>query len=216
MEIVDDAIVLYLGKYSDKASILHVYSRQYGRMAYMVYGLHSKSGKARAALFEPMAHIEICANHIPNKTIQQLRSAQLCYAAADTRTNMYKRTISLFLAEVLFRTLRYPMADEPLFEWITSSIRALEQSEQITNFHLTFMLQLTEYLGISPTLDEPDSEIFTRQNREHLLFLLENQPLTLSRVERQELLDKLCHYYELHLTDFQTPKSLAILEELFD
>ncbi len=216
MEIVDEAIVLYLSKYSDKASILHVYSRQYGRMAYMVYGLHSKSGKARAALFEPMAHIEISATHIANKTIQQLRSAQLCYVANNTRTDMYKRTISLFLAEILFRTLRYPMSDEPLFQWLLTNIQALETSEQIANFHLAFMLELTEFLGITPDLEETNNPIFTQEDQKQLLLLVERQPIMLSRAERQKLLDKLCSYYEFHLTDFQTPKSLAILEELFD
>ncbi len=246
MEITDEAIVLHLSKYSDKASILHVYTRQHGRMAYMVYGLHSKSGKARAAVFEPMAHIEITANHIPNKQIQQLKEAHLHFIAPNTRTDMRRRTVSLFLAEILYRTLLHPMADEPLFAWLVEQIQALEQAVEPENLHLHFLLGLTEFLGITPMLDESGvllemhsgelvsykplhSDYFSQQETSVLHRLLERRAngaslqlnpnstsLQLSRKERQSLLEKLCRYYELHITDFQTPKSLAVLEELFD
>ncbi len=233
MEITDEAIVLHLSKYSDKASILHVYTRQYGRMAYMVYGLHSKSGKARAAVFEPMAHIEITANHTPNKQIQQLKEAHLQFIAPQTRTNMSRRTVSLFVAEILYRTLLHPMADEPLFRWLTETIQQLETTNTPENLHLHFLLQLTEYLGITPMLDESGilldmhsgelvsykplhTDYFSQQETQYLHTLLNHAPITLQREERQILLTKLCRYYELHITDFQTPKSLAILEALFD
>ncbi len=233
MEITDEAIVLHLSKYSDKASILHVYTRQYGRMAYMVYGLHSKSGKARAAVFEPMAHIELTANHTPNKQIQQLKEAHLHFIAPATRTDMRRRSVSLFLAEILYRTLLHPMADEPLFAWLTDVIHSLEATDTPENVHLSFLLGLTEYLGITPMLDElgvildmhsgelvsykpVHTDYFSQQETTYLHTLLNEEALTLTREERQSLLGKLCRYYELHITDFQTPKSLAILEELFD
>ncbi len=233
MEITDEAIVLHLSKYSDKASILHVYTRQHGRMAYMVYGLHSKSGKARAAVFEPMAHVEIIANHTPNKQIQQLKEAHLHFIAPETRTDMRRRTVSLFLAEILYRTLLHPMADEPLFAWLVEQIQALEQTVEPENLHLHFLLGLTEFLGITPMLDESGvllemhsgelvnykplhSDYFSQEETSVLYALLNQTPLTLNRKERQSLLQKLCRYYELHITDFQTPKSLAVLEELFD
>ncbi len=241
MEITDEAIVLHLSKYSDKASILHVYTRQHGRMAYMVYGLHSKSGKARAAVFEPMAHIEITANHTPNKQIQQLKEAHLHFIAPATRTDMHRRTISLFLAEILYRTLLHPMADEPLFAWLVEQIQTLEQTAEPENMHLHFLLGLTEFLGITPMLDESGvlldmhsgelvsykplhSDYFSQEETDYLKTLAPlthpikggSTPLILTRKERQSLLEKLCRYYELHITDFQTPKSLAVLEELFD
>ncbi len=241
MEITDEAIVLHLSKYSDKASILHVYTRQHGRMAYMVYGLHSKSGKARAAVFEPMAHIEITANHTPNKQIQQLKEAHLHFIAPETRTDMRRRTVSLFLAEILYRTLLHPMADEPLFAWLVEQIQALEQTAEPENLHLHFLLGLTEFLGITPMLDESGvildmhsgelvsykplhSDYFSQEETDYLKTLVPitpsiqggSTPLILTRKGRQSLLEKLCRYYELHITDFQTPKSLAVLEELFD
>lgn len=233
MEITDEAIVLHLSKYSDKASILHVYTRQYGRVAYMVYGLHSKSGKARAAVFEPMAHIELTANHTPTKQIQQLKEAHLHFVAPATRTDMRRRSVSLFLAEILYRTLLHPMADEPLFAWLTDVIQSLEATDAPENVHLSFLLGLTEYLGITPMLDESGvildmhsgelvsykplhTDYFSQQETTYLHSLLNQETLTLKRDERQSLLAKLCRYYELHITDFQTPKSLAILEELFD
>ncbi len=207
MFITDKAIVLHLSKYSDKASILHVYTQQFGRMAYMVYGLHSKAGKVRAAVFEPMNLIEITANHVPNKSIQQLQSAHLLFVPNETRTDMIRRSVSLFMAEILYRTLLYPMADEPLFAWLNTQVKALEHDAAPENVHVRFLVQLTEYLGIMPDFEEQEpiwSDLYSTTE------------VHLTRQERQSLLRKLCRYYELHIADFQTPASLAILETIFD
>ncbi len=39
--------------------------------------------------------------------------------------------------------------------------------------------------------------------------------MSFSKNERQEILQLLVHYFELHLDGFKTPKSLAILESKF-
>ena len=107
----------------------------------------------------------------------------------------YKRTIALFLAEVLYHVLRHPMPDEPMYEFIRLSVQALDQSEEPQNFHLAFLVGLAAKLGF-----EMEEEL----------------PLPHSRKERQEALQTLCNYFEEHVETWQTPRSLDVLMEVFD
>ncbi|MCI7575310.1 MAG: DNA repair protein RecO [Bacteroidales bacterium] len=233
MQILTEAIVLHLAKYSDKASILHLYTMDQGRLALMVHGLHSKTGKLTAGILEPLMHIEIEANLQPNRTIQTLKTAHLKYVPRQIRTDMNRRTVSMFIAEILYRTLRYPLSDPLLFQYLTNLIYQLDCTPNPENLHLQFLLNFMQYIGISPDLsgDEPwldmqDGELtpirpkhgqyFTEEETALLKSLETTEEILVSRTLRQALLHKLCQYYELHIADFRQPKSLQVLETLFD
>ena len=62
-----------------------------------------------------------------------------------------KSTISLFMAEVLYRLIRESEANEPLFDFVCRSVVQLDRmTEGISNFHLWFLVQLSAYLGFYP------------------------------------------------------------------
>lgn len=233
MHIQTEGIVLHLAKYSDKASILHLYTLDGGRLPLMVYGLHSKTGKAAAGILEPLMHIEIEANIQPNRQIHQLKTAHLKYVPQSIRTDMKKRAVAMFMAEVLYRTLQHPLSDPQLFGYLTELIRNLDESASPENLHICFLLHFMQYMGITPDLEGqgklldmqtgeltsicPLHKDYFSQEETNLLKALEmTDRVVIGRGQRQALLEKLCHYYELHLTEFQIPKSLGVLEALWD
>ncbi len=215
MDSTLQGIVLHLSKYSDRASILHLFTQEHGRMALMVYGLHGKQGKVRAALFEPLARIEVIVSGSSAGKMPTVKEAHLVQVANQTRTDMCRRAVALFMAEILFRSLTFPMTDETLFLWLEEQLLEVETNPHPENLHLIFLLQLAEHLGIMPDLSEP-SDSFSLQETILLQQVLDNASFSLSRTARQSLLEKLCRYYELHITDFQQPASLAVLEAVFD
>ncbi len=185
-----DAIVLSLQPHSDKAHMLHAYTRAGGRVNYMVYGLGRKHP---IGMYSPLSLIQITANHDSIKP-PTIKEATLL-STFNFQLSPYKRTIALFLAEVLYHVLRHPMPDEPMYEFIRLSVQALDQSEEPQNFHLAFLVGLAAKLGF-----EMEEEL----------------PLPHSRKERQEALQTLCNYFEEHVETWQTPRSLDVLMEVFD
>ena len=186
MSLTTDAIVLSFQPHSDKAHLLHAYTRAGGRVNYMVYGLGRKNTSGR---YTPLSVLQITTAE------RSIRTAQLAYVPRTINTDPYKRTIALFISEVLYHVLRHPMPDEPMFDFITAAVQALDEESDPRNFHLRFLIEFAAKLG----------------------FAMEKEPLLPStRKERQDQLRALCAYFAEHVETWQEPKSIAILMEVFD
>lgn len=196
MSVTTDAIVLSLQPHSDKAHVLHAYTRASGRVNYMVYGLGRKHP---IGMYMPFSLVQITATNDPNRPPTVKEVSQYRGATSD----FYKQTISLFIAEVLYHVLRHPMPDEPMFDFLEHAVQILGESEEPQNFHLAFLAGFAAQLGFGiPEDEEP----------KHLALL--KTPLT--RGERQEQLRAMCAYFQEHVETWQTPRSLDILMEVFD
>ena len=191
-----DAIVLSLQPHSDKAHVLHTYTRAGGRVNYMVYGLGRKNTAGR---FSPLSVNQITADTPSaqefNGKPASLRTAQLTFVPRTITEDPYKRTIALFISEVLYHVLRHPMPDEQMFDFIRHAVERLDATDTPQNFHLRFLVEFAAKLG----------------------FAMEHEPeLPGSRKERQDLLRSLCQYFANHVETWQNPKSIDVLMEVFD
>ncbi len=189
-----DAIVLSLQPHSDKAHVLHAYTRAYGRVNYMVYGMGRKNTSGR---YTPLSLLQLTTDN------RSIRTAQLSFVPRTIDTDPYKRTIVLFISEVLYHVLRHPMADEPMYEYISEAVQALDATDKPQNFHLLFLVGLASRLGFAIDSANP-------------LSLITEGVLPLTREERQKQLRALCNYFAEHVETWQEPKSLEILMEVFD
>ncbi|MBR5854497.1 MAG: recombination protein O N-terminal domain-containing protein [Paludibacteraceae bacterium] len=190
------AIVLSLSKYSDTGSIAHLYTAENGRMQYAVYGNKYKG------VLRPLSLIEFTASRRNNAPAQMgtISSVALLYTPQRLSTSVQRQCIAMFAAEILMTTLRHPMSDQPLFDWLCYMIRRLDQEENVHNLHLDFLLNLATYLGIGIDDIEHPNWFIAPTNRQ----------------ERQLRLHEVCAYYEEHVEDFRQPKSLDVLMEVFD
>lgn len=181
-----DAIVLSLQPQSDKAHVLHAYTRAGGRVNYKVYGLGRKNS---AEKYSPLSVLQLTTDE------RSIRTAQLTFVPTSLTTDPYKRTIALFLSEVLFHVLRHPMVDEPMYDFIVQAVEQLDRTDEPQNFHLLFLIDFAAKLG----------------------FEMEKTPdLPRTRKERQDTVKQLCAYFAEHVETWQNPKSLDILMEVFD
>lgn len=190
MLVTTDAIVLSLQPHSDKAHLLHAYTRAGGRFNYMVYGIGKKNASGK---YSPLSILQITADE------RAIRTAQLDYVPSTTITDPLKRTVALFISEVLFHTLRHPMIDEPMFDFLVQAIQNLDRTSEPQNFHLQFLVEFAAKLGFA--IPEPNNSLTS---------------LPLTRVARQEQLRALCEYMAEHVETWQNPKSLDVLMEVFD
>ena len=190
------AIVLNITRYSDSGSVVHLYTAEHGRMQYVIYGNKHKS------VLRPLSIIDFTSTRRNNSPAQMatISSVSLLYTPQRIPIDIQSQCVAMFLAEVLLHTLRHPMSDQPLFNWLCQLIQHLDQADDICNLHLEFLLKYATLLGIG--IDDT----------EHPYWF--TPPTT--RQERQQRLRELCAYYAEHIEDFRPPKSLDVLMEVFD
>ena len=190
------AIVLSLTKYSDTGSIVHLYTAEQGRMQYAVYGNKYKG------VLRPLSIVEYVATKRQNAPQQMgsITSASLSYTPQLLSIDVQRQCVAMFIAEILSTTLRHPMSDQPLFDWLCEVIHHLDTDADISNLHLHFLIKYANFLGVGiDDTEHPD------------WFAVPS-----SRIERQQRLRALTTYYEQHIEDFRPPKSLDVLIEVFD
>jgi DNA repair protein RecO (recombination protein O) len=136
------------------------------------------------------------------------------------RGNLHKNTMTLFLSEVLFRTVREGVFEEGLYEWCIGSILTLNALEaDFANFHIRFLLEFAGALGFSPTFDDiaPFAEKHLAQIKPFLTSgFSESMLIPLRGEDRNALCEDLLRYLEYHTESAIHVHSLAVLREVFD
>lgn len=241
MQVKTKGIVLHQVKYSDSSNIVNIYTQQFGRMTFMVRGVNNKKSTLRTALLQPLSVVEIDFMHHAKNNMHHLKEIRAIQPFSDIPFNPVKGSLAMFLVEILHKTLRHSEQDEYLYDFLEKSVFDLDNCEKgLGNFHLYFLMQLSNHLGFFPNVEEMEiCKIFDLQNGvfisdvpSHTHFLqnenavdfktllnleLENlEALSLSKTRRTELLDAVVEYYKLHLPDLKSVNSLEVLHNLWN
>ncbi|MEP2278663.1 DNA repair protein RecO [Maribacter sp.] len=239
MQVTTKAIVFSALKYGDTSLIVKAFTASDGIKSYLLRGvLSSKKGKLKPAYFQPLTQLEIVANHKNKGTLETLKEAKVFYHYQTLYADMAKNAMTLFLAELLSNSIREEEMNEDLFQFLEASLQWLDMHKDVANFHLYFMLSLTRYLGFYPDVYQIDKPYFDLlegefvaveslnpilrgENIYHFKTLLGTKfdamhTVKMKKTNRQELLKSLILYFELHLQGFRKPKSLAVLNEVFN
>lgn len=238
MQVTTKAIVLSSLKYGDTSLIVKAFSFSDGLKSYLLKGiLASKKGKLKPGLFQPLTQLEIVALHKNKGTLESIREAKVTYHYRTLHSDIVKNSLVLFLAETLSIVIQEEEGNTGLFQYLEYALYWLDNHEDINNFHLLFLLELTKYLGFYPDASSMELPYFdlcegSFINSPSLNPILEGDSLyyfkqflginfdgistvKLNNNQRQELLKKLLLYFQLHLHGFRTPRSLAVLNAVF-
>ena len=226
-------------KYGDTSLISHCFTKKYGLRSFMLKGiLNGKRKTVKKSLFQPLSHIEIVAQFKNTQNLSFVREAKLLTPYQSIPFDIRKNALLMFLSEILYQVLKEEAESNPqLFEFIRHSFIWLDQHENIGNFHLKFLLELSRHIGFFPNIENPDHAYFDLESGSttpllphglHLKTPLKSQwvsllgtdfdsasTIRLSKLERAELLEQVITYFRLHLQHFSTPKSIAVLNDVF-
>lgn len=239
MQVTTKGIVLTSIKYGDTSLIVKIYTQSDGLKTYLLRGiLASKKGKLKKALFQPLTQLELVANHRNKGSLESIKEAKVTHHYQTVHTNFIKNAMAMFLAEMLGNSIHEQDADQDLFGFLEASLQWLDFHTEIANFHIYFLLALTKYLGFYPEVNQMNAPYFDLQEGEFIYNLSRNpiikgenllffkaflginfdaiNSIKMKKINRQELLKSLVLYYELHLQGFRKPKSLAVLNEVFN
>jgi DNA repair protein RecO (recombination protein O) len=239
-----DCIALRTIRYSDRNAILTAYTKQLGRLSFLLPAGTGKVAARLRALLMPLGRFECVADIRPGREVHPIHDVRgvIFPPAADP----LRSTLALFIADILTSLLREPMADPLLFDFIDDALRRLSpdlrgealHGNALLNFHICFLIRLTRFLGIEPDwatyregylLDLADG-IFRQLPPVHRRFLPEGESAAahrlsrinfrnahlfrLSRFDRNLILDRILLYYQTHFPSLSEPTSLSILRML--
>lgn len=233
-------IVLHTLKYGDSSMVVQMLTDTHGRQSYMVQGVRSTRGRgSKMALLQPLFAVEYEGLESPRMELHRLRELHSGILLRTLPYDVRKSTIALFIAEVLYRLIEEREANEPLFEFVWSSIEALDaMQEGVANFHLWFLANLCGFLGFHPGNNYHAHDYFDmREGLFSAIMPLHDNALTpeyaalfadlldydvaslasltLNRQQRVEMLSRLVEYYSLHLDNISRVRSIGILQEVF-
>jgi len=210
-----ELLVLSTTKVGDNALVVHTLSREWGRRGFLV----RSARKTGTTLFLPLNILEADVLENSKSELWSLRNIVLKDGMPGIRGNLQKNTMTLFLAEVLLRTLREGVNEDGLYEWCVGSILTLNALESdFANFPVRFLLELAGALGFRPSFD--DIAPFAGEHLPQMKALLDadfgpSMLLPLNGVTRNALCEELLRYLSYHTDSNIQIKSLAILRELY-
>ena len=233
-------ITLYKLDYNDTYSIVQLYTEEFGPVSYLAAKTKGKRTRIPKSLFYPLSVLDIEVEHQNLRDIQRIKEAKIHAPFSSLLINPIKSAIGIFLAEFIGKAVKEVQPNKLLFGYIFHSVQFFDLLERdYANFHLVFMMKMSQFLGFYPdisgykkgmffdmqngvfTIYKPFNTYFLNPNESEVFYLLsrmnyENMHVfRFSRYERKDILCKILEYYRFHLTDFQEIKSLDVLHEVF-
>ena len=234
MLIKTRGIILKSFKYSETSLILDIYTEEKGLQKYIISGVRSKGTKQKTGILQPTSLVEMVAYYRENKPMNRIKELKPAHIYRSLPFELLKGTIGLFMVELAQKTIKEEEANPALFQFLFQQFVALDEAATMpSNFHLLFMLRLTKYLGFAPagqwSSDTPYFDMkeghFVAEDPVHqyapsmsisqqIGILLKQQPPSITRQERQALLELLIVYYRLHIENFPGLNTHAVLKEV--
>lgn len=159
------AIILSLTRKSDKAVLVHAFTKEQGLVLYTMYGAGSR--KKSIGSLSPLSIVELSEQHskTPNRVIKEVA---MLYVPQQIPVDPKRQVMALFVAEALTRTLTYSMADEPLYAYLTRVAQYIDTADSLGEFADVFLVRLSELLGYGGTMMD---EFRTLRSRELIALL---------------------------------------------
>lgn len=231
-------IVVRSVKYGDHTMIVSLYTREKGIQSFW---FRRKLGENKVkALIAPLAQLQVVARIRHHETIYSPVEATLVMPYATLFQDPVKSSMVLFLAEWLQKVLKEEEHNYPLYDFLAKALSEMDGPGQLhPTFHLSFLLQLTRYLGFMPNADTyrqgygfcAEEGVFKPEHQmQYISSSVETgrwlydlsgisfdqyQQFRADRDTRNLLLDLLIHYYRVHIPGFGDLKTLPVIRALF-
>jgi DNA repair protein RecO (recombination protein O) len=235
-----EGIVLRSIKFSDNSLIIHLFTRERGRISCMVKKARSKRTGFAPSFFHPFNFLNVEVYYNPNKEIHTLKEVTLEQSFAGLGNDTNRIAIVMFLSELLNKSIRYQHTDKQLYDFLKNSISHFnEGTHSSANFHIFFMIELSKFLGFYPVNNYSDSDYYfdllnaqfvsassgsqtMDKKTSALLFKFmdlstENWwEIPLNGELRRKMIESLLNYYTLHTGTNMDIKSLDVFAEIFN
>lgn len=216
-------------KYGENDAILHCFTEEEGFQTYFLRGIYTKKNKKKAFLL-PLNKLNFSVRGGKTSSLQVISSFEMLNLH-DVYTDIKANTVVFFISDFLNQILKNENKNIAVFHVIDEFIDQL--STKNYQSHLIFLIKILKIQGVAPLLGEgvfldPETGTFSPFSM-HLLFDEENSLLwkmimsssnpyeiKIPSAKRKSFLDSILVYYHYHISDFKTPNSLEIIQQIFE
>ncbi len=236
MTVDSNGIVLKHTLFGDNDIIVKILTENLGLISFMVKG-GKKSNKRK--YLQPLMIVSISFKYNIKRNIQYLNKIILKEVTSEILNNPQKSIISLFLCEIISKSLKEGSEDKEAYDFLFNQILWLnKKNNSILNFDVWFLAHFSKILGISPNFYDvnknsvkyfnPESGSFSDStesrnwdhNKSLILFNLLNieadklKDFHLNNNLTKFVLKELIHYYDYHLNNLNLNKCLEVYNSL--
>ena len=148
-----EAVVLRSLRFSEADRILHVYTRERGRIGAIAKGVRKTKSRFGARL-EPLSHAELML-HEGSGELHTVTGAALVHSHRETREQPYRLSVGLIGAEAMLRLFAEPEPNARAFEALTRFLDLVDETPiggdpVLDALGLSFQLKLLWLSGYLP------------------------------------------------------------------
>ncbi len=224
------AVVLTATQYgSDSSYMVSLFTEEAGSVSASVH-IGGKKSKIKRVHLAPLTLLDVELSGREKSEVKYIGDCRVYRICDGIAGNILKVLESQLVAEALRKVLRYEHGDAKMYEFIEKSIIELdEMRDGVEDWHLKFLVQLMERVGISPDVsDYREGDVLDLIEGKSVRYSLGESldpEMTLAVVklmrgegiessQRAKMVDFIEKYYQLHLEGFGKLKSLEVLREL--
>jgi DNA repair protein RecO (recombination protein O) len=214
-------IIISRQDYRESSLIIKILTRELGVRNYIQNGVRTyrKSGSS-IALFQPMTVLDLVVYDKYIDKLNRISSYSLSFSIESA--SFSQNFLLTFMADLLNKVTQHYDADIGLYDFVKEFLNEIKRTEQVNGLTpVEFTFGLLEHLGISfESAEELKSEVKYRLTPETLLGLNSMiakeslEPYSISRAQKNEMLDVLINHIQYQTDGFSPPKSIEILREL--
>lgn len=216
-------------KYGENDAVLHCFTEEEGFQSYFLKGIYSKKNKKKA-LLQPLNQLNFSITPLRGNGIPTVSKFELV-KNNDIYTDIKANTVIFFISDFLSQILKYENKNTQIYFEIDEFINELTNRNY--QAHLLFLLAVLKIQGVAPLLGDgnfldPETGTFSSVST-HQLFsedisilwktALSTPDFYTTKIHsslRKDFLDSLLVYYHYHITDFKTPASLEVIQQIFE
>lgn len=234
MKITDKAIVLSRLPYSETSLIVNLFTEETGLQTFLFQGAKKKKG----LILFPLELVEITYYKRNDSSLLKLTEMQSLEPLHHILDNPLKSSIAFFISELVLICLQSNHQDKKLFRFLSEEIHWLNLSEELSNYLIWFLAQVSKLEGFQPEILTSNPKYFELQDgkfTDELPFLpayleeswlhwltdslqvdkLDFLAISIPKEERVKLIDAWLEYYQFHVSGMRKLKSLEIIRTIF-
>ena len=241
MLIKTRGIIFRAIKYSETSIIADIFTEEKGLRSFIISGVRSKKAKVSASILQVMTLVDLVAYFRDDRDLHRIKEIKVEQVYTSLPFDIVKGAVGLFMVELARKTIQESEENRKLFTFLFESFRLLDTTEKsVANLHLSFMIELSAFLGFLPGGDyvgetsifDLKEGLFIDERPQHFHYLNKNQSellnrflniaiweshtIKIDRINRKELLNNLLLFYGLHIENFQKINAHQILEEVLE
>lgn len=229
------AIVLSSIPYSESSIICKLYTEEFGLKSYIVRSAKKKNSPTPTSHFQPLNIIEFEAYNSVKSKLETIKTSSLILENQNLNFSIVKNALTFFVAEIIHLSLKEANPNKELFDYLFNQIHLLKNSkdEDLAEFHLYFMIEFADHLGLAPMdnyseyevffdpiagkfTNKADAQNFNKQTSFTLHKFISqkeitNEKICKNKIERNIILEALIIFYSIHITNHSQIKSHKIL-----